>query len=136
LGTLQNKAIKAVTGATYTEHATPSYVELNVLKLPDLFRYKIAKLILKILRNNHPPNFSNFFIKTNKIHNRTIRLASKEHALYIPRYKTEKLQKSFKYQGVKVWNSITVSLQILTFTGFKKIQANVNQQIWRHKLGS
>jgi len=43
LGTLQNKTNKAVTSAKYTEHATPSYVELNVLKLPDLFRYEIAK---------------------------------------------------------------------------------------------
>jgi len=62
LGTLQNKAIKSVTFATYTEHATPSYVELNVLKFPDLFRHEIAKLINNILRNNHPPNFSNFFL--------------------------------------------------------------------------
>jgi len=45
------------------EHATPSYVELNVLKLLNLFRHEIAKLIYKILQNNHPPNFSNFFIK-------------------------------------------------------------------------
>jgi len=93
------------------EHATPSYVELNVLKLPDLFRHEIAKLMHKILWNNHPPNFSNFFIKTNRIHNRKIRLASNEHALYILRYKTDKLQRSFKYQGVKVWNFIPVSLQ-------------------------
>jgi len=99
----------------------------NVLKLPDLFRHKIAKLIHKLLRNNHPPNFFKFFIKTNKIHNRTTRLASNEHALYIPRYKTEKLQRSFKYQGVKVWNSLPDSL--------KKLQANANQQICR-KLGS
>jgi len=46
----------------YTEHTTPSYVELNVLKLPDLFRHEMAKLIHKILRNNNPPNFFNFFL--------------------------------------------------------------------------
>jgi len=36
LGAVQYKAVKVVTGAKYTEHATPSYVELNVLKFPDL----------------------------------------------------------------------------------------------------
>jgi len=46
--------------------------------------------------------------------------ASNEHALYIPRYKTEKLQRSFKYQRVKMWNSIPVSIQTIIFTGFKK----------------
>jgi len=56
----------------------------------------------KALRNNYSPNFSNFFIKTVRIHNRKTRLASNEHALYILRYKTEKLQRSFKYQEVKV----------------------------------
>jgi len=95
-------------------------MELNVLKLPDLFRHEIAKLMYNILRNNHPPNFSNFLIKTNRIHKRKTRLASNEYALYIPRYKTDKLQRSFKYQRVKMWNSILVSLQTLTFTGFKK----------------
>jgi len=45
LGTLQNKVIKAVIGAMHTEHATPLYVELNALKLPDLFRHEIAKLV-------------------------------------------------------------------------------------------
>jgi len=52
-----------VTVAKYTEHATPSYVKLNFLKLTDLFRHEIAKLMHKILRNNHPPNFSDFFFK-------------------------------------------------------------------------
>jgi len=79
LGTLKIKAIKTVTGAKYTEHATHLYVELNVLKLPDLFRHEIAILIHKILRNNHPPNFYNFLL--NRIHNRTTRLTSNKHAL-------------------------------------------------------
>jgi len=64
LGTLQNKAVKAVTGAKYAEHATPSYVELNVLKLRDIFRHEIFKLMHKSLQNNQFLNFSNFFTKT------------------------------------------------------------------------
>jgi len=32
-----------------------------------------------------------------------------------------KPKRSFKYQGVKVWNSIPVSFQTITFTGLKKI---------------
>jgi len=92
-------AIKAVTGTKHTEHATPSYAELNVSKLPELFsRHEIAKLIHKILRNNHLPNFSNFD-KNNRIHNRTTRLASDKHALYIPWYKTEKIAEEFQVPG-------------------------------------
>jgi len=33
------------------------YVGLEALILPDLFRHETAKLIPKILQNNHPPNF-------------------------------------------------------------------------------
>jgi len=69
-------------------------MEVNILKRTDIFRHEITKLMHKILQNNHPPNFSNFFIKTYRIHNRTTRLALNEHAQYILWYKTEKLQGS------------------------------------------
>lgn len=120
LNTLQNKAVKIVTGANYYDHATPSYIDLNLLKLPDLYQHEIAKLMFRQTNNNFPLTFSNFFIKTTEVHYKTTRLALNKTSLRIPRYKTAKLQRSFKYQGVKIWNSIPESHKKLSFSKFKK----------------
>ena len=53
------------------------------------------------------------------IHTRTTRLASYSSNLYLPRYKTNKMQRSFKFQRVKIWNSIPNDLRKLSFNQFK-----------------
>jgi len=50
-------------------------------------------------------------------HTRTTRLALSN--LYLPRWKTQKLQNSFRYQGVKIWNSVSQRLKMLRFNQFK-----------------
>ena len=42
-----------------------------------------------------------YFTSVGAIHTQTTRLASSELNLYLPRYRVQKLQKSFKYQGAK-----------------------------------
>jgi len=40
--------------------------------------------------------------------------------LYLPRYKTNRLQRSFKYQDAKIWNSIPDHLrQNISFNSYK-----------------
>ena len=39
--------------------------------------------------------------------------------LSIPRYRTTKMQKCIKYQGVKVWNSIPQEIRSCSFRKFK-----------------
>jgi len=56
---------------------------------------------------NSPLTFSKFYKKSiSNTHLRSTRLFSNKFNLYLPRYKTNKLQRSYKYQGVKIWNSI------------------------------
>ena len=39
--------------------------------------------------------------------------------LYIPKFSTARSQKSFKYQGAKLWNSIPIEIKQLTFHKFR-----------------
>ena len=109
LSTLQNKAVKIVGGGKIFDRATPFYTKLNISKLQDLYTIEIAKLTYNFI---HQPNLlpkvlSDIFIKATSVSQRQIRSSIAHiNLLYIPRYRSNKLQRSLKYQGVKVWNSI------------------------------
>ena len=59
------------------------------------------------------------FTPVRAIHTRTTRLALCELNLYLPRYRTQKLQKSLKYQGAKIWNTVPYELKKFPFDQFK-----------------
>ena len=119
LSVLQNKALRIVAGGNWLDNTTQYYAKLNVLKLDNLYKFEIAKLMHQLVNNKLPPQFFLFFTPIKVVHTRTTSLASKEHGLYIPRFRTKRLQNSFKYQGVKIWNLIPENLQKLPFNRFK-----------------
>ena len=117
---LQNKAVRAVVVAHYHDSAKPILANLPILQIDDLFKFEIAIFVFKWNRNSAPIYFSNFFKKTSDASKRTTRQSCKSSNLYIPRYRSNRLQKSIKYQGVKVWNSISENIKKLSKNLFKK----------------
>ena len=97
IATLQNNAVKIISGANYQESANPYYKDLNILKAVDLYELEVAKLMHRCVHNNFPTTFSNLFVKTREIHSKSTRLTSNKWSLHIPRYKTTRLQRNFKY---------------------------------------
>ena len=102
LSVLRNKALKIIAGGNWLDNATHYCEKLNILKLDDLYKFEIAKLMHQLVNNKLLPQFSSFFIVIIMAHTRTTRLASMEYGLYIPRFRTKRLQNSFKYQEVKI----------------------------------
>ena len=111
---LQNKAVRAVVGAHYHDSAKFNLANLQILQIDDLFKFEIAIFVFKWNRNSVPISFSNFFKKTSDVSKRITRQSSKSSNLYIPRYRSNRLQRSIKYQGVKVWNSISENIKKLS----------------------
>ena len=109
----QNKAVRAVVGAHYHDSAKPILANLEIFQIDDLFKFEIAIFVFKWNRNSVPISFSNFFKKTSDASKLITRQSSKSSNLYIPRYKSNRLQRSIKYQGVKVWNSIPENIKKL-----------------------
>ena len=93
---------------------------LKILKLTDLYKLKVAQIMFRHISNNFPSTFLNLFTKITHVHSRSTRLATKKYSLQIPKFKTAKLQRSFNYQGVKIWNSIPEQVQNLSFCKLKK----------------
>ena len=68
-----------------------------------------------------PNNFSKYFEKACKISQRSTRSTTQENdLLYIPRFRSNRLQNSFRYQGVKIWNSIPHSIRLLSPISFRE----------------
>ena len=117
--TLQNKAMRIISGCDYLDDAIPIYKNLKILQIEDLFRYETAKFVFSCISKQAPKPFSNYFLNINDVAYRTTRHSIDNLNLYIPRYQTNRLQRCIKYQGVKVWNSIPKELKSLEFKAFK-----------------
>ena len=117
---LQNKAVKFIGGDLFQDRITPLYAQSNILKLPNLYKLEVSKLVHAHIRNQLPHKLSNYFTFTSNISSRNTRTTQKKNHLYTPRYKTSRMQKCIKYQGVKIWNDIPSEIQNSNSKNFKK----------------
>ena len=102
LTTLQNRAVKISVEAHWRDYTAYCYMQLQVLKLNKLHTYEVAKFMYKYTSKNLPPPSFSFFTSVASVHKRSTRLASSQYSLYLPRYKTLRLQRNIKVQGVKI----------------------------------
>lgn len=112
IASLQNKALRLVTNNfNYNSGSASSmYKQLNILKLLDIYNYEVATFMYKFSINETPNTFTNYFAKTDTVHSTGTRQRSAGN-FCIPRFRTSKLQRSIKYQGVKIWHSISLEIQ-------------------------
>ena len=96
LKTLQNKALRVISGAHYRDNALPLYKEYKVLQLDDLYAHETAKFVYCCLQKEVPTPFLNYFTKVCETTQRTTRQSIDELRLHIPRYPTHRLQRSIK----------------------------------------
>ena len=97
----------------------PFYIKTNILPLPKLFEFETAKIVYSYKFNLLPKIFDNYFSYAKSCHSRTIRFSLKNH-LTISLFKSNRSQRSIKYIGPKIWNSINHNLSTMTFNKFKK----------------
>ena len=66
-----------------------------------------------------PITFDNYFVTSAVVHNYSNK---SYHSLkyYIPKYRLVRLQTSFKYIGVKIWNNIDLNIKLLSLNKFKE----------------
>ena len=123
LVSLQNKGLRLITN-NFTFHQPFVSVSLlhkqnKILKLSDIYTYEVAIFMHKFCNKKLPITFSKYFCKTDTVHKLRTRqnLACK---FAIPRYNTSRLQRSIKYGGIKIWNSISSETRNSFFKVFKK----------------
>ena len=96
-----------------------------VLTLDNLFTYEMAAFMFKYRSNNVPYNLTQYFILTSDIHKRNTKSCSSD-TYYLPRSKTNQLQNSIKFAGVKVWNKLPKEIKSHSLNVFlKKIKTSI-----------
>ena len=108
---LQNKALRLVSNTKNGSSITPIYYKFRILNISDLHAYEMAKLM-------HQYSTDSFFQNVSDIHGRNTRSSSRNR-LYTPKFSTFRTQKSFKYQGSKIWNLTPANIRNMTFNKFK-----------------
>ena len=119
LKTIQNKIIKIIGGGEWRERATPYYLQLDILKLDDVYKLEVGKLMFHNNKNNLPKPFEGYFTEAGMNHLHQTR-ASSQKLLKVCRFSKSRYQQSFKYQGVSIWNSIPNNIKQHSFFSFKK----------------
>ena len=114
--------MRIISGSHYRDEANPIYKKLEVLQIHDLYTYETAKFIYSCFYNLAPIPFIDFFTKVDEVSHRATRQSVDKFSLYTPRYTTNRLQtvqRSIKYQGVKIWSSIPKDIKSFEFQQFK-----------------
>ena len=117
---LQNNAIRATIGSRKYDHVTSSYKSFMILKNYDLYKLEIATLMHKHDDSKLPSAFDGQFGKPSNVHRYSTR-SNQNHTYYIPKFRSVRLQKSFRYTGVKIWNNIVKEIKLPAITNSIKI---------------
>ena len=98
---LQNKAIQIITNSGNRATVIPYLRELDVLKITDLYQFEIAKIMHQFSTQSLPSCFADLFHSISDIHDRRTKSTVKND-LYLPKFSTNRCQKSIQCQGVKM----------------------------------
>ena len=95
---LQNKAIQVICNSNRFSSVTPLYFQLGILKIrPDeLFKFEIGRLMHQHSHNLLPPGISSLFTDLSTIHSRQTR-SQTQKSLYLPKFSTQRCQRSIKF---------------------------------------
>ena len=119
LSKLQHKAIRVVTGKNWNDSANPLYQKLNIFPLVSLLNFEISKFVYEHEKSKLPASFSSYFTLTKNVHSRRKRVSC-NNQLTILLFETQKIQRSIKYRGAKIWNSIPIWIKKYLFQKFRK----------------
>ena len=115
---LQKKAIRIITFSSFTEHSSPLFKGLNVLKLSDIITLQLAVFMYKFHNQLLPSVFDTFLNPVGNIHCYNTRLSSRM-TYAIPKARTNYGILNIRFQGVKVWNDISDDIKLLPLKRFK-----------------
>ena len=73
LNTLDNNVLRILANCGYRTKLSPVYKAQNILKLEDIHKLEVGKLMFKIINNGKPQQYRVLFTKSREIHNHSTR---------------------------------------------------------------
>ena len=106
---LQKKAMRVICNTSWRSHTDVLFVENNVLKINDLYRYSLGQFMYQLNNNTLPSAFNLIFIKNKTIHKYPTRQSDEFH-LPFTRTLLAKSIFTYMYVGPKLWTILDVSI--------------------------
>ena len=102
--------------------------KLQILSIHDLYQEKVVKFVHQQRSGKLPNIFSEYFSSKNESYNYPN--TRNRNNLALPKIKTESAKKSLKYTGAKIWNQISILLNLKTDNSYNVCQ----KQLRKHML--
>ena len=131
LQVLQNRAIRNISKAPRFFRLDNIYLNYRILKVKDLYNLEVCKFMHKHHNKSLPNCLNSFF----SISQQRATHSSSNLNYNTPFYRSNKGQRSIKFYGPKIWNSIPLSVRNLSFIDIKKQYKNLilsKYWLWIH----
>ena len=126
LNKLQKKSVKIITNSSIRTHSKPLFLDLKLLKLEDIYKFEMAKLMHRIHYKlfNISSSESNKLVMLDQTHSYNTRQKNQKN-YFLNRVRTTKSQKSIQYIGAKIWNQLPKEIKQINSFKFKKELKNL-----------
>ena len=117
----QNKCLRLMFFARKRENATQYFKLLEILKLENIFNFKISSFVHKIVyvKTGIPAALTDLILPASEVHSYETRYASKRN-LYRPASRTNYGLARFKVTASKTWEIVPTMIKSLPHNSFKK----------------
>ena len=113
LKVIQKRNIRIITGSKSRTHAEPLFHQLQCLKLNDIYKLEMAKIMYRINNNNIISSTkANDFQLISQCHDHGTQLRNNRNYC-LPRVRTKLGQNMTIFSGTKIWNGINKQLKEL-----------------------
>ena len=126
LVSLQKRAVRYICNTKNSRaHTTELFFKLNLLKLEDIYKLQISKIMYKINNNIWFGKFN--LVKTESVHKYNTRLNSCNYFVHNDNISFRSIHKI----GPKVWRMVPKELKLINFSLFKKYLKNYFQSFYK-----
>ena len=100
---LQKKVVKKIKSVSIRTESDPIFREFGILKLNEIYRYKVATFMFRFIKGLLPTIFDDVFKRNSTI---VQRITRQQYKLVIPKCQTSAFQRTLRFTGVSEWNEI------------------------------
>jgi hypothetical protein len=126
LVTIQKRIVRIISGAKYNDHTNMLFCQLHILKLDDIYRLQVAKLVFKHKLNMLPLPLRSLFVSNSD--RQTIR-TRQFNDLYVKKCRTTLATQHVSSKGPQIWNSLPAGMKELTTGTIKKFTSQLINHI-------
>ena len=126
---LQNKVMRAITKRRSSDKITPIYRRLQVLKINDLYKLETLQFMHQFPDKSLLALFEKYFTQTTFVHHYSTQ-TSERNDYFLPHFSTSRSQRSIRFSGVKIWNSISCKFKnFISYKVYFGIQVAFNKAV-------